>query len=107
MLFNPDLKTSVIMVPGLIGIVLVFVGTIITSLGVVKERQAGAARRDAAAPRDVVAGKVLPYFAVAALDMTLIVTAGLLLFDVPFEGRSPPSCSPPCCSCWSRSGSGC
>src|SRR5262245_109075 len=88
-LFNPDLKTSVIMVPGLIGIVLVFVGTIVTSLGVVKERQAGTLEQLAVMPlrpRDVVAGKVLPYFAVAALDMPLIVTAGLLLFDVPFRG---------------------
>jgi ABC-2 type transport system permease protein len=88
-LFNPDLKTSVIMIPGLMGLVLVFVGTVITSLGVVKERQAGTLEQLAVMPfrpRDVVAGKVLPYFAVAAIDMTVIVLAGLLLFDVPFRG---------------------
>ena len=38
-LFNPGLETSAIMVPGLMGVVLVFVGTIATALGVVRERQ--------------------------------------------------------------------
>jgi ABC-2 type transport system permease protein len=88
-LFNPELKTSVVMVPGLMGLVLVFVGTVITSLGVVKERQAGTLEQLAVMPfrpRDVIAGKVLPYFAVAAFDMTLIVLAGLWLFDIPFRG---------------------
>jgi ABC-2 type transport system permease protein len=77
------------MIPGLIGLVLVFVGTVITSLGVVKERQAGTLEQLAVMPfrpRDVVAGKVLPYFVVAAADMTIIVLAGLLLFDMPFRG---------------------
>src|SRR5215218_8968925 len=37
-LFNPGLETSAIMVPGLMGVVLVFVGTIATALGVVRER---------------------------------------------------------------------
>src|SRR6266545_1967103 len=40
-LFNPGLETPVIMVPGLVGIILVFVGTLATSLGVERERPAG------------------------------------------------------------------
>jgi ABC-2 type transport system permease protein len=88
-LFNPTLDTSAVMVPGLMGVVLVFVGTLITSLGVVRERQAGTLEQLAVMPfrpRDVVVGKVAPYFLVALLDMTLIVVAGLLLFNVPFNG---------------------
>src|SRR4029453_14247578 len=56
-LFNPHLKTSGGVVPGLIGIVLVFVGTVITSLGVVKERQGGTLEQLAVMPlrpRDIV-----------------------------------------------------
>jgi len=37
-------------------------------------------------PRDVVAGKVLPYLLIAAVDMLVVVIAGLVLFDVPFNG---------------------
>jgi len=83
------LKTSVVMVPGLIGIVLVFVGTLFTALGVVRERQAGTLELLAVMPfrpRDVFVGKIAPYFAVAAIDTAVIVAAGLGIFGVPFRG---------------------
>ena len=88
-LYNPDLKTSYIMIPGLCGVVLVFVGTIITSLGVVRERQSGTLEQLAVMPlkpRDVFLGKIVPYFAVAALDLAIVVSVGVGLFGVPFRG---------------------
>jgi len=88
-LFNPDLRTAVIMVPGLCGIILVFIGTIATALGVVRERQTGTMEQLAVMPfrpRDVFVGKIAPYLAIAAIDMAIIVTVGMLLFDVPFRG---------------------
>jgi ABC-2 type transport system permease protein len=88
-LFNPGLKTSAIMIPGLVGIILVFVGTLATSLGVVRERQSGTLEQLAVMPlrpRDVFLGKILPYFAVAAVDLIVILGVGILLFDVPFRG---------------------
>jgi len=88
-LFNPGLETSAIMVPGLAAMILLFVGTIITSLGVVRERQAGTLEQLAVmplSPTDVFVGKIAPYFVVAALDMTVVIVAGMWLFDVPFRG---------------------
>jgi ABC-2 type transport system permease protein len=88
-LFNPGLETSAVMVPGLAGLILLFVGTVITSLGVVRERQAGTLEQLAVMPlrpRDVFVGKIAPYFVVAALDMAIITVAGVALFDVPFNG---------------------
>jgi ABC-2 type transport system permease protein len=88
-LFNPDLRTAVIMIPGLCGVILVFVGTIATALGVVRERQAGTMEQLAVMPfrpRDVFLGKIAPYLLVAAVDMVVIVAAGMLLFHVPFRG---------------------
>jgi ABC-2 type transport system permease protein len=88
-LFNPELKTSAIMVPGLMGVVLVFVGTIATALGVVRERQSGTLEQLAVMPfrpRDVLGGKLLPYLGVAVVDLAVIVAVGVLVFDVPFAG---------------------
>ena len=88
-LFNPDLRTAVIMIPGLCGIILVFVGTIATALGVVRERQTGTMEQLAVMPfrpRDVFLGKIAPYLTVAVIDMALIVAVGMLIFDVPFRG---------------------
>ena len=88
-LYNPGLGTSDIMIPGLAGVVLVFVGTIITSLGVVRERQSGTLEQLAVMPlkpRDVFLGKIVPYFAVAAVDLAIVVGVGVSLFGVPFRG---------------------
>jgi ABC-2 type transport system permease protein len=91
-LFNPTLATSAVMVPGIIGILLVFVGTLATALGVVRERQTGTLEQLAVMPfrpRDVFVGKVAPYFAIAALDTIVVVAVGIAVFDVPFRGSIP------------------
>lgn len=88
-LFNPELDTAAVMIPAIAGMILVFIGTVITSLGMVRERAAGTLEQLAVMPlrsRDVMAGKILPYLLVAAVDMTVVVTAGVVLFDVPFRG---------------------
>ncbi|MDX6395562.1 MAG: type transport system permease protein [Streptosporangiaceae bacterium] len=88
-LYNPGLKTADIMIPGLAGVVLVFVGTIITSLGVVRERQTGTLEQLAVMPlrpRDVFLGKIAPYFAVAAVDLAVVIAVGVAVFGVPFRG---------------------
>lgn len=88
-LFNPELSTPVVMIPAIIGLILVFVGTVATSLGVVRERQAGTLEQLAVMPfrpRDVFVGKILPYLLVAAIDLGIILPAAMLLFDVPFRG---------------------
>ncbi len=88
-LYNPQLKTSDIMIPGLAGVILVFVGTVITSLGVVRERQSGTLEQLAVMPlrpADVFLGKILPYFAVAVVDLVVVLTIGVAVFGVPFRG---------------------
>jgi ABC-2 type transport system permease protein len=90
-LYNPKLTTSAVMIPGLAGVVLVFIGTIITSLGVVRERQSGTLEQLAVMPlkpRDVFLGKLVPYFVVAAIDLGLVLGAGIAVFGVPFRGSA-------------------
>ncbi len=88
-LFNPDLETSWVMVPALIGLILAFIGTIVTSLGLVRERRQGTLEQLAVMPfrpSDVIVGKIAPYFLVASIDMVLVTVLGLVLFGVPFAG---------------------
>jgi ABC-2 type transport system permease protein len=89
-LYDPDLTTSWVMVPGLAGLILVFIGTLITSLGVVRERQAGTLEQLAVMPFrawQVIAGKIAPYLTVAAVDLVLILVIGMTVFHVPFAGN--------------------
>ena len=78
------------MVPGLAGLILVFIGTLITSLGVVRERQSGTLEQLAVMPFrawEVIAGKIAPYLMVASVDLVLVIVVGMGLFHVPFAGN--------------------
>ena len=88
-LFNPQLKTSWYMVPALIGLILAFIGTIVTTIGLVREREAGTLEQLSVMPfrpSDVILGKIAPYFVLDAIDLVIIVILGMLLFGVPFVG---------------------
>ena len=92
-LFNPDLDTSVVLVPGLAGLIVVFVGTLVTSMSVVREREAGTLEQLAVMPlrpRDVFIGKIAPYFLIASIDIVVVLLIGNLVFEVPFNGPPAP-----------------
>ena len=91
-LFNPDLTTAWVMVPGIVGLILMFVGTVVTSIGLVKERERGTLEQLAVMPirpSTVILGKITPYFVLASADMIIVTVLGMLLFDVPFKGNKP------------------
>lgn len=89
-LFNPDLTTSWVMVPALIGLILTFIGTIVTSIGLVKERASGTLEQLAVMPikpSSVIAGKIAPYLILASIDMIVVTLLGMWIFGVPFNGN--------------------
>jgi len=89
LLYNPRLKTSSVMLPGIIGFILLFVGLFIISLGVVREREQGTLEQFAVTPLrpvDVILGKMVPYFLIALFNLVLGVVAAIVLFGVPFRG---------------------
>lgn len=88
-LFNPELSTSWVMVPGLIGLILLFIGALITSIGLVRERETGTLEQLAVMPLRpwaIILGKIIPYFLLAVLDMAVVTALGVWLFGVPFMG---------------------
>lgn len=92
-LFNSDLDTSAILVPGLAGLIIVFVGTLVTSMSVVKEREVGTLEQLAVMPfkpKDIFVGKIAPYFLIASVDIVIVLAIGVFLFDVPFNGSPIP-----------------
>jgi ABC-2 type transport system permease protein len=88
-LYNPELKTGPVMIPGIIGFILLFVGLFITGLGVVKEREQGTLEQFAVTPlrpSDVILGKIAPYFLIAFCNLVLSAVAAVVIFGVPFRG---------------------
>ena len=89
-LFNPDLETSWVMVPAIIGLILTFIGTLVTAIGLVKERERGTLEQLAVMPiqpSTVILGKITPYFVLASFDMLVVTLLGMWLFDIPFNGN--------------------
>jgi len=89
-LYNPDLITAWVLVPPLTGLILMFIGTVVTAIGLVRERENGTLEQLAVmplSPSSVVLGKIVPYFILAAVDMVIVTILGVVLFGVPFNGN--------------------
>jgi len=89
MLFNPDMRSANLLIPGLIAILLTFSGTILSAFAIVKERERGTLEQlmvTPVSPLAVVTGKLLPYLALAYVQLILIVILMNLLFRVPIHG---------------------
>jgi ABC-2 type transport system permease protein len=87
--YNPERRTAVFIVPGLVGVILTMTMLLMTALAVVRERERGTFEFLIATPvqrAEVMIGKVLPYLAVGFIQMELILALGWLLFDVPIQG---------------------
>lgn len=87
--FNPDLKSSRYLVPGLMGYVMIISTVISTALSIVREKERGTIEQILVSPASVfefTTGKIIPYFFVACILAVGMVLAGWLLFDVPVRG---------------------
>jgi ABC-2 type transport system permease protein len=84
-LFNRTLSGTTFMIPGLLGLIPMFVTVLNTTLAVVRERDAGTFEQLLVTPvttTEVVLGKILPFAVVAMMAVLLIITVGWLVFGV-------------------------
>jgi ABC-2 type transport system permease protein len=87
--YNPKLESLLFMVPGVLGVVLLVITTNLTSLSIVKEREAGTLEQVMVTPLrpwELMLGKLLPYGLVAAVDTGIVLAVIRLWFKVPMEG---------------------
>ena len=89
MLFNPDMRSANLLIPGLIAILLTFSGTILSAFAIVKERERGTLEQlmvTPVSPLAVVLGKILPYLGVAYTTLVLVLVLMRFMFGVPING---------------------
>lgn len=90
LLFNPELETPPFMVPGIAAMLLVVVTTIVTSMGLAREREMGTLEQVLVTPiRPIylLVGKMAPFVVIGLVDVALLMAAGTWLFDVPLRGN--------------------
>ena len=87
--YNPNLTSRNFFVPGLMGMLLLITTMIVTSMSLVKEREEGTMEQLIVTPLhplEIIAGKLLPFVAIGAVEITLALVVMRLVFQVPFAG---------------------
>ena len=87
--YNPEGLTSYNVVPGLLGVILTMTMVLMTGLAMTRERERGTFENllaTPATPVEVMTGKIVPYILIGLIQVTLILLAARLVFDVPMQG---------------------
>lgn len=87
--YNPELKSVKFMVPGVICLILLILTTILTAIGVVKEKELGTLEQLVVTPisaMELMLGKTLPFLLIGMVDVGLALLAALLIFHVSVSG---------------------
>lgn len=87
--YNADLSGRNYIIPGLIAVIMMVIAALLTSLTVAREWERGTMEQLIATPikgPELIIGKLIPYFAIGMLDVTIAVLMGEFVFDVPLRG---------------------
>ncbi len=88
--FNPELKSSVFLVPGLIVMILIITAVVSISLSIVREKERGTAEQLNVSPLsslEMLIGKTLPYVVISLIIAAFILVAGYILFGITIKGN--------------------
>ncbi len=87
--YNPELRSRNFMIPGVLAMVLMIVTMMLTSLGIVKEREQGTMEQLMVTPiraHELILGKLLPFFLVGLIEISVVVAVAVFWFRVPVKG---------------------
>jgi ABC-2 type transport system permease protein len=90
--YNPEIRTAVYVVPGLVGVILTMTMVMLTSMAVARERERGTLEQLIVSPIrsvELIVGKILPFVGIGYVQMSLILLAGRIIFQVPILGSIP------------------
>jgi ABC-2 type transport system permease protein len=87
--YNPELRSALFLVPGLIAYIAMLTAVVSTALSIVREKEIGTmeqVRMSPVGPLAYVVGKTVPYFCISLASAMGIVALAMLLFDLPMRG---------------------
>lgn len=90
--YNPDLKSTHFMIPGMIVVVLFIFTILFTATSIVRERELGTIEQlmiTPVRPIELIVAKVLPYVVISFVIVMEVLAIGVLLFGVPITGSVP------------------
>ena len=88
--YNPELRSTLFLVPGLIAYIAMITAVASTALSIVREKETGTIEQVRMAPIGTwafVIGKTIPYFLISLTSCALVIVAAMGLFDLPMRGN--------------------
>jgi ABC-2 type transport system permease protein len=88
--YNPELRSTLFLVPGLIAYIAMITAVASTALSIVREKESGTMEQVRMAPIDTfsfIVGKTIPYFLISLSSAALIIVASMGLFGLPMRGN--------------------
>jgi drug efflux transport system permease protein len=88
--FNPDLNSTLFLIPGLISMILIITSVVSISLSIVREKERGTIEQINVSPLsslELLIGKTIPYTAIALFISSIILISGKILFGMPINGN--------------------
>jgi ABC-2 type transport system permease protein len=90
MLYNPQLKGAYTSVPGVMGMILLLISAMMTSIAIVREKELGTMEILLVSPMKpwlVVISKVVPYFIISLINVATILVLSVFVLGLPIEGN--------------------
>ncbi len=90
--YNPELLSKNYMIPGVMAVLLIVITSMMTALGIVKEKEIGTIEQLIVTPlrrSELMIGKLLPFVVIGFFDIGIILLVGIFWFDVPVRGSIP------------------
>lgn len=91
MFYNEGLRSAFMFVPGTMALILMLISALMTSVSIAREKELGTMEILLVSPLkpiQIILGKVVPYMALAFIDMLVIILIGHFVFDVPIRGSA-------------------
>jgi len=89
MLYNEELRSAYLFVPGTMALILMLVCALMTSVSIAREKELGTMEIllvSPLRPLQIVLGKVVPYMVISVIDFLFIIILGHFVFEVPVRG---------------------
>jgi ABC-2 type transport system permease protein len=89
--FNPDLRSRNYFIPGVVANIIMTVTMMLTALGIVREKEIGTMEQlmvTPIRPIELIIGKMIPFAMMGLIDLVLVTTAAIVVFNIPFRGSA-------------------
>lgn len=88
--FNPELKSTIFLIPGLMGMILILTAVVSISLSIVREKERGTIEQinvSTLSSIEFIIGKTIPYIFISLINAAIVLLAGYILFGIIIKGN--------------------